>query len=264
MNRTFPVRLARVLADVTGIHHDPARHYLLESRLSGLVERFKLDSLESLGILLEQTPTDEDLWSHVYDAISTGETYFYRDRPGLDLFFSVLSSRPSFKTDPVRILSVGCSSGEEVYTLALMAMDAGRLGDFRLDGLDLSRGQIEKARIGLYGQRSVRRVPDDLLNRAFLHEESHYRVLDRVRSITRFSRGNILSVAPPPDSYEGILCRNVIIYFDDEIRKKLINIFYRLIAPGGVLLAGTGELFPDAGAPFQIESRNGIVLYHKR
>ncbi|AFS52492.1 putative chemotaxis protein methyltransferase CheR [Leptospirillum ferriphilum ML-04] len=96
MNRTFPVRLARVLAEVTGIHHDRARHYLLESRLSGLVERFNLDSLESLGILLEKTPADEGLWSHVYDAISTGETYFYRDQPGLDRFFSSLPPvRPS-------------------------------------------------------------------------------------------------------------------------------------------------------------------------
>ncbi|OOH69702.1 CheR family methyltransferase [Leptospirillum ferriphilum] len=264
MNRTFPVRLARVLAEVTGIHHDRARHYLLESRLSGLVERFNLDSLESLGILLEKTPADEGLWSHVYDAISTGETYFYRDQPGLDRFFSSLPPRSSIGTDPVRILSVGCSSGEEVYTLALMAMEAGRLEDFRVAGIDLSFGQIEKARAGVYGQRSVRRVPEDLLRRAFHQEGTHYRVRDRVRSVTRFSRGNILSVVSPLDSYEGILCRNVIIYFDDETRKKLINIFYRLVSPGGVLLTGTGELLPDGGAPFQIESRNGIVLYHKK
>ncbi len=264
MNRPFPVRLARVLADVTGIHHDPARHYLLESRLSGLVRRFDLDSLESLGLLLEQTPTDEGLWQHVYDAISTGETYFFRDRPGLDLFFSSLPDTSSLRSGPVRILSVGCSSGEEVYTLALLALEAGRLHDFRLEGLDLSSSQIEKARNGLYGHRSVRRVPENLLKKAFVQEDSHFRVRDTVRAITRFSRANILSVFPPPDSYEGILCRNVIIYFDDETRKKLINIFYHLVSPGGFLLTGTGELLPEGGAPFQIESRNGIVLYHKK
>ena len=264
MTRPFPDRLARVLADVTGIHHDPARHYLLESRLSGLVRRFDLDSLESLGLLLEKTRPDQGLWPHVYDAISTGETYFFRDRPGLDLLFSSLSASPVLRTGPVRLLSVGCSSGEEVYTLALLALKAGRLDDFRLEGIDLSFAQIKKARSGIYGQRSVRRVPEDLLERGFVQEQSLFRVRDVVRTATRFSRANILSVPSPADSYEGILCRNVIIYFDEEVRRKLINIFYRLISPGGFLLTGTGELFPDGGSPFHIESRNGIVLYQKK
>lgn len=264
MKRVFPVRLVRLLSDVTGIHHDPDRHYLLDSRLSGLLKSFSLDSLEALGLLLERTPPDQEPWLAVYDAISTGETYFFRDHAGLDLIFpSLIGSHPA-RSGPVRLLSVGCSSGEEVYTLAILALVAGRLPSVLLEGIDLSSGQIAKAREGVFAQRSVRLVPPGLLERAFIREGHFFRIKDELREVVRFSRENILSFPKPANSYDGILFRNVIIYFEDIVRKKMIEIFYKLIAPGGFLLMGSGEFLPDGGSPFLLESHNGIVVYRKK
>lgn len=264
MKRVFPVRLVRLLSDVTGIHHDPDRHYLLDSRLSGLLKSFSLDSLEELGLLLERTPPDQEPWLAVYDAISTGETYFFRDHAGLDLIFpSLIGSHPA-RSGPVRLLSVGCSSGEEVYTLAILALVAGRLPSVLLEGIDLSSGQIAKAREGVFAQRSVRLVPPGLLERAFIREGHFFRIKDELREVVRFSRENILSFSKPANSYDGILFRNVIIYFEDSVRKKMIEIFYKLIAPGGFLLMGSGEFLPDGGSPFLLESHNGIVVYRKK
>jgi len=264
VRRVFPVRLVRLLSEVTGIHHDPDRHYLLDSRLSGLLKSFSLDSLEALGLLLERTPPDQEPWLAVYDAISTGETYFFRDRAGLDLIFPLLLGSHPIRSAPVRLLSVGCSSGEEVYSLALLALVAGRLPSVLLEGIDLSSGQIAKAREGVFAQRSVRLVPPGLLERAFVREGHFFRVKDELREAVRFSRENILSFSKPANSYDGILFRNVIIYFEDSSRKKMIEIFYRLISPGGFLLMGSGEFLPDGGAPFHLESHNGIVVYRKK
>lgn len=262
MNRPFSHTLARVLSEHTGIHHDPDRQYLLESRLSPLLKTFGVSSLEELGSLLERTPPGREPWLSVYDAISTGESYFFRDRQGLDLIFSTLLPESHV---PLTVLSAGCSSGEEVYTMAIFRNLRGFSVPLGLEGIDLSPGQIRKAKEGVYGPRALKLLDRTVIDRFFDHDGSVYRIKNFLRENTRFSQGNILSLAQdrPPLSVDGILCRNVVIYFGEEVRRKAINEFYCLLRKGGFLILGSGESLPDGGSPFVQESHDGTIVYRK-
>ena len=257
--------LARVIAEQTGIHHAPDRQYLLESRLAPLLKKHSIHSLETLGEVLVRTPPGQEPWLSVYDAISTGESYFLRDRQGLDLIFSALLPELSRSDLSRTILSAGCSSGEEIYTLAILRLLSGFSSPVRLEGIDLSPVQLQKAREGRYDSRAVRFLEKTAIDRYFEHDGKIYRVKDSVRENIRFCQGNILSLDQdrPPGSVSGILCRNVVIYFDDEARKKMINAFYQILEKGGFLILGAGENLPDAGRPFRIESHMGVSVYRK-
>ncbi len=257
--------LARVIGERTGIHHDPDRQYLLESRLTPLLKTFQLPSLSALAHLLEQTSLEQEPWLSVCDAISTGETYFFRDRHGLDLIFSTLLPPLLKSRGSMNLLSVGCSSGEEVYSLSILRFLAGFSSSLSLEGLDLSFRQIMKAKEGIYGARDVRLLDQELIDRFFDHDGHRRRVKDAIRENTRFTQGNILSLSRdrPPLSVDGILCRNVVIYFDEEVRRKSIKEFYPLLRKGGFLILGSGETLPDNGSPFRQESHGGVMVFRK-
>ncbi|MHB1285248.1 MAG: CheR family methyltransferase [Leptospirales bacterium] len=265
LNPEFSQVLARVIADRTGIHHDPDRQYLIESRLTPLLKIFQIPSLSELGHLLERTPLEQEPWLSVCDAISTGESYFLRDRHGLDLIFSTLLPPLLKSQGSLTLLSAGCSSGEEVYSLSILRILTGFSASLSLEGIDLSPRQIIKAKEGVYGTRDVKFLDQELIERFFDHDGNWRRVKNAVRENVRFNQGNILSLSRdrPPLSVDGILCRNVVIYFDGETRRKSTKEFYQLLRKGGFLVLGSGETLPDNGIPFRQESHGGVVVFRK-
>ncbi|MHB8422450.1 MAG: CheR family methyltransferase [Leptospirales bacterium] len=265
MSREFSYELARVIALETGIHHDQDRQYLLESRLSPLLKKLGIPSLENLGDILVRTHPGLEPWLSVYDAISTGESYFLRDRKGLDLIFSTILPDLAPSDLPQTILSAGCSSGEEIYTLAILRLLSGFPKPVNLEGVDLSPGQIRKAVEGRYDSRAVRFLERTIVDRYFDPAGNLYQVKDSVRDRIRFFQGNILSLSQdrPPGSVSGIVCRNVVIYFDESVRKKVINVFYHLLEAGGFLILGSGESLPDSGRPFRMDYHEGNAVYRK-
>ena len=262
----FPHRLSRILSEHTGIYHGEERQYLLESRLFPLIRNFGLPSLESLATLLERTPSDASPWPEVFDAVTTGESFFFRDLPGINLLFNTVIPELGQTGRTVTLLSAGCSSGEEVYTLAILRERAKLSQPVEIDGTDLSFRNIELSRKGLYSERSLRFV--DVRSRLayFEPEENAFRIRESVRQGVRFRQGNLLSLDRdvPPEFYDAIVCRNVVIYFSTEARKRVIKNFYLSLKRGGVLILGSGEILPESDEfQFVSEVHGSVFLYRK-
>lgn len=262
----FPYRLSHILAEHTGIYHGEERQYLLESRLLPLIRTFGLPSLESLATLLERTPTDASPWPEVFDAVTTGESFFFRDLPGINVLFDTVIPNGVQSGREVKILSAGCSSGEEVYTLAILRERAGLATPVEVDGIDLSFRNIEQSRKGVYSERSLRFVDDRSRREFFAAEDAGFRVLDPARKGVRFRQGNLLTLDRdvPPEFYDAVVCRNVVIYFSTDARKKVIKNFYLSLKRGGVLILGSGEILPESEEfQFVSEVHGSVFLYRK-
>jgi chemotaxis protein methyltransferase CheR len=172
-----------------------------------------------------------------------GETSFWRHAEGL----LALAARLAGHAGPLSLWSAGCASGEEPYSLALALREAGRdRPDDSILGTDLSERALARARAGLYGARSLRRLPAPLAARWF-HPTDRGAAVDAglARQVT-LTRHNLLEGAPA-GPYHAILCRNVLIYFEPTVAVDVLGRLAEALAPGGILLLGPVELPLAAG-----------------
>ena len=168
----------------------------------------------------------------------------------------------------LRILSVGCSTGEEALTLAMMLFDSGQFfwgWDVRVTGLDIDGAALEKAARGIYHRNSLRAVTPAQLDRHFSPQEPGVRVKDSIRKLVTFRSGNLLD----PASYEGLtpldalFCRNVLIYFSDEALQRAVRLFHQSLGPGGYLFLGHAESLARVTSAFTPIRFQGAIVYQK-
>jgi chemotaxis protein methyltransferase CheR len=168
---------------------------------------------------------------------------------------------------PLRLLSAGCSSGEEPYSLAIALHDAGLPlagRSWEIDACDLNPERIGRAREGIYDETSLRACDPETRRRYFTAQDGRFRLKDRYRAGVRFFQSNLLApgfTLEPP--YDVILCRNLLIYFCDSAFERLIGLFARSLAPGGYLLLGHSESLFDRGTEFVPVVMGGSVIYRK-
>jgi len=204
--------------------------------------------------------------------ISIGETYFYRESPHLEAFAEVALPERLHKAPldgPLRILSAGCSSGEELYSLAIRIAE--RYGDgiyqrLLLQGVDLSAAAIKRARRGRYSKWSLRTLPDPLRQRYFRKDGEEYQVLDELRSRVLFEEGNLLEEANSlflPGLFDIIFCRNVIIYLSDRAARSLLQQLHSALVPGGFLFLGHSETLRSPSVQFEALHSHDTVYYRK-
>ncbi len=186
------------------------------------------------------------------DSISTNLTGFFREPAHFDHLAQVvlpqIADRTAGQGRRLRIWSAGCSSGEEPYTVAIVMnehipdLDA---WDARILATDLSTRMLARAREGTYEAHRLAEVPGGCLSRYFtcVHPrgERVYRVNDRLRRLVCFARLNLMEAWPMQGPFDVIFCRNVMIYFDKPTQSRLVEQFWRLLAPGGVLFVGHSE-----------------------
>lgn len=229
----------------SGIALGQDKLYLLRTRLMPLVERERLGSLDELCNRLRRQPT-ESLRRQVVECMTTHETLFFRDSAVFDMLRNDLlpelaKSRKAART--LRIWCAACSSGQEPYSLAMMLLELG-YADWNLQilGTDLSSQILERAAGGRYLQIEVNRgLPASMLVKYFRRDGLDWQIKDEVRRMVRFApldlRHNLRGMGP----YDFILCRNVLIYFDMETRRKIIAGLHASLVPGGFLLLGASE-----------------------
>lgn len=188
--------------------------------------------------------------------ITVGETYFFRDRKTLKSFREgMLPSLASNVKRPIKVWSAGCSTGEEPYTLAMIMEDStlGLGGGFRVYGTDLNENSLKKAKKGVYGRWSFRGMSDLEIARYFdPFEGGFFQVKERYRSEVSFGSTNLVaSILPWHDGeIDVIFCRNVIMYFDDDGRKKVLEGFMDALSPCGWLIVAACETSLLDGSPF--------------
>jgi chemotaxis protein methyltransferase CheR len=199
------------------------------------------------------------------ERVTVGETFFLRHAEQLEAALQHLLGLGR----PVRALSLGCSTGEEPYSLAMIWLDGapGRAAHLQIDAVDLSEAALEKARAGVYGEWALRALPEGLRARWFRRRRNRWHLADEVRHMVRFATANL---ADPLDGvwsrgpYDVVLCRNVLMYFAPEAARAVMARIVRLLAPDGLLMLGHAESVRGLSDELVVQQREGAFVFARR
>jgi chemotaxis protein methyltransferase CheR len=221
--------------------------YLLESRLMPVARKWNLKGLEELAAAV-RSKRDEAMLRDITEAMTTNESSFYRDQKPFDQFKAVvlpmlLANRQAKKT--IRIWSAACSSGQEAYSLAMLLNEEGaKLAGWKIEiiGTDLSGEMVQKARAGLYTQFEVQRgLPITLLVKYFKQTGDKWQISDDIRNKVQYREFNLLGDLSPLGQFDVVFCRNVLIYFDQPTKGKVLEAIAKQMPADGVLYLGGAE-----------------------
>jgi chemotaxis protein methyltransferase CheR len=258
-----------LIYEKTGIHMRDGKQILVSNRLRKRVTLLRLASYEEYYALLTSGKQAEQEMTHFIDAVSTNETYFFREEKHF-LALSRVILPELLKTEKhVRIWSAGCSTGEEVYTLRIVADEAVQAAggaDVQIIGTDISTAVIARAREGIYHERALRLVPAALLARCFVPaRDGAYQVRPELRARVDFKVHNLFNDPPPADRITIIFCRNVMIYFDKKTQATLVDgIFARAIHPEGYLFIGHSESISGFSTRFRYAAILKAPIYRPK
>jgi chemotaxis protein methyltransferase CheR len=231
----------------SGLALTPEKRYLVESRLAPVCRRFEMDSLaELIGGL--KAGRDSDLEKAVVEAMTTNETFFFRDKAPFDLFKDVLLPRYLAARSGSRRLRIWCaaaSTGQEPYSLAMLLSEASaRLAGWQVEivATDISTEVLEKAKAGLYTQFEVQRgLPIQLLLKYFAQVGDQWQVSSQIRSMVSFRPLNLIKDFGHLGTFDILYCRNVLIYFDGPRKTDVLKRLADAMAADGSLLLGAAE-----------------------
>lgn len=221
--------------------------YLLDSRLMPVARKWQLADLDAVCAGLRKDPAG-GMTRDVVDAMTTNESFFFRDTRPFDQFRDnvlprLLEVRGAQRQ--VRIWSAACSNGQEPYSLAMILKEASaRLTGWKTEimATDLSRDVLARAKAGLYSQFEVQRgLPINLLVKYFKQEGERWQIDAAIRSMVQFKEFNLLQKPRGFGVFDVVFCRNVLIYFDAEMKSKILNNIADVLAPHGVLYLGGAE-----------------------
>ncbi|MBB2895401.1 protein-glutamate O-methyltransferase CheR [Pseudomonas sp. AS2.8] len=188
---------------------------------------------------------DEAEFADLLDLLVIPETWFFRDPQAIAHAARFAQERHARSGVPVRLLSLPCSTGEEPYTLAMALFDTGLpAAAFEVTAVDINEPSLERARRGLYGRNSFRARDLSFRDRYFDAEGDRYRLAERVRNQVRFRQGNILQLGSLRDgtAFDVVLCRNLLIYFDDQTQGRALSHLAALMHDDGLLCVGSSEM----------------------
>jgi chemotaxis protein methyltransferase CheR len=254
-----------------GLHFDEDTRYLVEKRLIRRIIEADIGSVSSYLYELRNGSNADEEFSKIVDILTTNETYFFRERSQLsalveEIIPKMLSQQLTSRR-PISVWSAGCSSGEEPFSVVMMGMEAGLVPgrDFRVYASDISRGVLSKARRGVYGEASFRETEDPMRQRYFAHKDGLARISDSVKRHVDFVHMNLLDESKIGllSEMDVILCRNVIIYFDLNTKKRVMKTFYDKLRPGGYLLLGHSESLISVTADFELKHLSRDLVYRR-
>ncbi|MGI8546152.1 MAG: CheR family methyltransferase [Gemmatimonadaceae bacterium] len=240
--------LSALLRRNSGLALGAGKEYLLESRLPPVALTYGFSSLVELVAVLRARPHAE-LVKAVCDAMTTGETFFFRDTVPFDVMRTVmlpdLAERCRKSGRPLRIWCAAASTGQEPYSVAMMIAEAsGLLAGVRIDVIatDYAAHVLNRARRGTYTQMEVQRgLPDRLLRKYFTEDQDGFHIVDEIRRRVTFRELNLTESFRSMGQFDMIICRNVLIYFDTETKKDVLDRLATTLAPGGYLFLGSTE-----------------------
>jgi len=257
--------LCRLLKDRSGLILTRDKAYLLESRLLPVARKRNMKSLDELIVGLRQRP-DNDLIRVVVEAMTTNESFFFRDIKPFEQFRNfvlpqLLRSRAAKKS--IRIWSAACSSGQEPYSLAMiLSEEKDKLAgwQFEIVATDLSNDILEKAQAGAYSQFEVQRgLPIQLLVKYFKQNGERWHIDPALRGAVKFRTLNLLDDFTTLGQFDVVFCRNVLIYFDQPTKTLVLERMARLLPHDGYLYLGGAETVIGVTDKFQsLTEQRGI------
>jgi chemotaxis protein methyltransferase CheR len=255
-----------------GLHFTVDSKYLLEKRLGKRLQHHGLGTFKDYYYLLRYNPQKEQEMTEVVDALTTNETYFFREEFQLKTF--VQEILPELRRrklaegqKKLRIWSAGCSTGEEPYTIAMLLLETPGFADWQIDiiGTDISQRVLQVARRGVYGNSSFRSTDPVFQQRYFTEVDGKFRIADRVKSLVTISHLNLFDPARVVllGKMDVIFCRNVIIYFDLPAKKRVIENFHERLRPEGYLLLGHSESLMSVTNAFMLRHFAHDMVYQR-
>ena len=256
-----------------GLHFDEDARFIVEKRLARRVDELGLGSFASYHYLLRHGESADAEMTELVDLLTTNETYFFREQNQLRALIHeivpeiLMRRRTHDRQAPVRIWSAGCSSGEEPYTIVMMAMEAGIdvSRDLRIYASDISPSMLNKGRRAQYRESAFRNTETFLRDKYFTPKNGVYRISDEVKKCVDFIRLNLLDESKISllGTMDVVLCRNVIIYFNAQTKKEVIETFWDRLTPGGYLLLGHSESLINISSAFELRHLTNDLVYRR-
>ena len=250
--------ICQILRERSGLVLTNDKAYLLESRLLPVARKWKLATFDDL-VRVIRTKMDEAVVRDVVEAMTTNESFFFRDTKPFDQFKALvlpalLKSRAASRT--IRIWSAACSSGQEPYSLAMILSEsAAQLNGWKIEivGTDLSTEILNRAKEGMYSQFEVQRgLPITMLVKYFAQIGDRWQINAKIRGMVQYKEFNLLQDPMPLGRFDVVFCRNVLIYFDQPTKTRVLNSVAKLMPEDGFLFLGGAETVLGITDKFQM------------
>lgn len=258
---------------ITGIALDQSKAYLIESRLDSIIKELNCSSFSDLCHKAKADPA-KSIERKIIDAISTNETQFFRDTGPFELLrhkilpelIDTRGAKPSgLLPTPIRIWSAACSTGQEVYSIAIVLKEL--LPDLKqynikLLGTDISDAAIAQSSYGTYNKFEIERgLQPEKLNKYFYRNGDNWKIKDEIRTMATFRKLNLMLPLNGLGKFDIVFCRNVAIYFDLDARKKLFDKIADALEPDGYLIIGATESLTGICPRFEPQQHLKTIFY---
>ena len=263
LHRTLP-KIFVLLRDRTGHDFSGYKQQTMERRIERRVRVHQMTRATDYLHLLQTEPHELEL---LFQELLINVTQFFRDPPAFDALAKVLSELIESKSEPaLRIWVPGCSTGEEAYSIAMLAVElaerAGKRLQLQVFGTDLDPRAIDVARRGFYPEGIVADVDEQRLKRFFVAEPLGFRIHKHVRDHVMFATHNVLS-DPPFIKLDLLSCRNLLIYLVAPLQQRLFMLFHYALKRGGKLFLGTSETVPASPELFEVLDRRWKIYIRR-
>ncbi|MBF0204061.1 MAG: protein-glutamate O-methyltransferase CheR [Desulfamplus sp.] len=244
--------LSKYIMEISGIALSKGKEYLIETRLNPLMDQLGIKSYSDLHRKAKYD-LKKDIEKKIIDAISTNETYFFRDKSPFTLLQHKIipdiidrrSKNRAILKPAIRLWSAANSTGQEIYSIAMALDEIGvttQKYQIKLLGTDISDAAITQASYGRYNKFEVARGLDlKRLNKYFKQDGDCWKINDQIRAMVQFQKMNLMKPFVGLGKFDIILCRNVMIYFTEEDRRKIYTNIAKVLEPDGYLIIGATE-----------------------
>ncbi len=249
----------------SGIFIPDSKKYLIENRLSRRISENRLSGFEEYLNFLKFSADGNEL-TKLFDAITTNETYFFREPQHFEVLLNnIIPDIMSRKgLNSINIWSSACSTGEEPYTIAMLLKEAPHI-KCEIIASDISISVLDSAKKGVYSSYSIRNVPENFLKKYFKKNGLSYEIDASIKKSVKFKQINLFDEKALRiiRNIDVVFCRNVLIYFDDRAKQKVLSHLYDSIAPYGYLFIGASETLHNLTRAFKPIVINKVVAYKK-
>ncbi|MEK7432148.1 MAG: protein-glutamate O-methyltransferase CheR [Cyanobacteriota bacterium] len=263
----------RLLVDYTtqkcGITYNERQKYIFQQKMIKRLEYNGLNTFKDYYYLLKYNNSEEEI-QELYNVLTVNETYFFREKEHI-LALKDIIPKELLKNNPkkhIKILSAGCSTGEEVYSISIVLRDLLKNNTkISITGIDISKKALEIAKSGTYRKISLtfRAVDKPFINTYFDETKDSYKIKDEIKENITFNCENLFDSATlsSNNKYDIIFCRNVMIYFDKTYKQNLITNFANNLNDGGYLIVSNTENISDVNSGFFNVKKDNLFFYQK-
>ncbi len=262
--------IQQFLSQSCGIILGDNKSYLVKNRLQPVLTEFKLASFSDLVVALNSVSMlHNSIKTAVVDAMTTNETYWFRDDVQFQELKEVIFPEMAARTGAIKIWSAACSSGQEPYTISMCVDDWARQGGKRVNvqitGTDISDSVLKEAKTATYSEMALGRGLDSVSRqRFFVAEGKNFRLKPEIVNRVRFQQFNLLKSFAGLGRFDVIFCRNVLIYFSESVKTDILKRMAVSLEPGGYLFLSSTESMPLGLPEFELIRGRRARYYQKK